>query len=309
MSFRHDEPGMDDAGTDSSVDLDESLGMLANETRLRIVQALARAADGPRLGHLSYAELQERVDVPDNGRLNYHLGELVDTYVVREDGQYGLRYAGHHVYRTLESGTFDERIEVEPFAIDADCHHCGGSLAGRYTLNQVFHVYCPDCDAAYVATYFPSRGLLGRSEEERLAAVDRRCRHALSLMSDGVCLWCGSRPELSFVPGDEISSPRYSDLKVLATFTCDRCGGFLFTTVGKTLLERTAVISFFDDHGVDLRDVPVWEPAFAATDERTTVRSEDPWRFSVAIALDDEELRLELDGELEITARERVTPR
>jgi len=72
--------------------------LLSDETRLRIVSALAAHAhavpDDPSLG---FAALRQRVGARDSGRFNYHLRKLDGTLVERTQGGYALSRAGRHV--------------------------------------------------------------------------------------------------------------------------------------------------------------------------------------------------------------------
>lgn len=59
---------------------DDAFGLLGNETRLAILQALGDAADP-----LSFSELRDRVWVSDSGQFNYHLDQLTGPFVGQTD--------------------------------------------------------------------------------------------------------------------------------------------------------------------------------------------------------------------------------
>ena len=65
--------------------------LLGDDTRFRIVQALHAADDG---GPLPFSRLQERVDVEDSGRFNYHLTRLQGVLVVKREDGYALTGTG-----------------------------------------------------------------------------------------------------------------------------------------------------------------------------------------------------------------------
>jgi len=69
-----------------------TFGLLGDETRVRIVRALADAADG-----LRFSELQSRVGVRDPGRFNYHLEKLRGRLVEKSGETYVLTPAGADV--------------------------------------------------------------------------------------------------------------------------------------------------------------------------------------------------------------------
>lgn len=64
--------------------------LLSDETRLRIVRALAAADPEP----LGFTALRERVGARDAGRFNYHLGRLRDRLVEKTADGYVLTEAG-----------------------------------------------------------------------------------------------------------------------------------------------------------------------------------------------------------------------
>lgn len=296
----------DSPQSDSAADLAESLSILANETRLRIVRALAEAGEPGRITGLPYAELKAAAGVADNGRFNYHLDKLKELFIVKRDDEYHLQFTGRKIVRTLLSGTLDEPVGIELFEIGAECLCCGGEVAAKYTEEQVFHVFCPDWGTNVLAESYPSRGVRTRERRDVLDAVDRKLRHSVSLTGKGVCEWCGSRPELTLITEADFVDHGHDDSPdVYAFYLCDGCGGFIYSTVGKVVLSRSPVIAFFHDHGIDLAEVPVWKLAFAITNRHTEIESQDPWLIELTIPLEDEELRLELDGDLAITDHER----
>jgi citrate synthase len=88
---------------DSLSGLSETLGVLAEPSRLEILLALAEA-DGPR----SYSALREATGFEDKGRFNYHLRQLRDGFVADGETGYSLTGAGRAVVETVLT---EERLQ------------------------------------------------------------------------------------------------------------------------------------------------------------------------------------------------------
>lgn len=74
----------------------ETFGLLSDETRVRILCALADAPEG-----LRFSELRSRVAVSDGGRFNYHLAKLRERLVEKSGETYVLTPAGADVAALL----------------------------------------------------------------------------------------------------------------------------------------------------------------------------------------------------------------
>lgn len=287
------------------LDQDTAFSLLADDTRVRIIQELGRATATPETGipRLSYADLKSRVEIRDSGRFNYHLKKLVGNYVAKEADGYRLRWPGMVLYRTLVAGLLTDETEptIDSFAVGTDCHRCGAPVKARL-YETLFRVRCRSCEANYTDIYFPSHGLRGRSEDELLQAVHRRSRMILDSMTSGQCPWCASAVTAEVLAGDN-ALPSLHDTRALDAFVvyhCTDCTGFQYMPVSRVLLYHPITVSFYHDHGTDLTAIPAWTLAWAVTGETTTILETDPWRFSVRVPLDGEELVVELDEELDV---------
>ena len=76
---------------------------------------------------------------------------------------------------------------------------------------------------------------------------------------------------------------------------CDHCRLEVFSLPGTALLEDPAVISFYDQHDVDLFTVPHWELAWLFDGDHVEVVSDDPFEYRVDVGLGDQQLRATLD--------------
>jgi hypothetical protein len=125
---------MADADAPRDPSPDEVFGLLGNETRMAILQAIwdADGGDRPDDNVVTFTELRDRVGVADSGRFNYHLGQLTGRFVRKTDDGYRLRQAGLSVIRALLAGTIIDEPTLEPTAIDTPCPHCGATVEVRY---------------------------------------------------------------------------------------------------------------------------------------------------------------------------------
>lgn len=294
-----------DVEASEGLDPDDAFTLLADETRVRILRALGDAGGPNGSAPLSFSELRERAGVAESGRFNYHLGELVGHFVGRSDEGYELMFPGVRVYRAITAGIYTENVTIPPFELDADCHVCGEPLQARYD-NFVFKISCSDCNSEYYHRHLPPSSLEDASRAETLRVVDQRIREHLSSLSNRVCPWCSGRTTATLLGPD--ADPPYVDdeaTRVLAYHECNRCGQYNYTRVGSHLLDHPAVVSFCYERGLDLSAVPVWELAFVSTDDRTEVLSDEPWRIAVTVAVDGDELRVEMDADLRVIETER----
>lgn len=295
-----------------NLDQDTAFSLLADETRVRIVEALGSATASPETGipRLSYADLKSRVDVRDSGRFNYHLTKLRGNYVAKEEEGYRLRWPGLVLYRTLVAGLFTDEADptIERFSVGTDCHRCGDPIEA-HLYETLFRVRCWACESNYTDIYVPSHGLLDRRQDELLQAVHRRSRTILESMTAGQCPWCAADvpAEIREHDGTLPSLHDTRDLEAYAVYHCTDCTGFQYLPVSQVLLYHPATIAFYYDHGEDLTAIPKWKLPWAVTGETTAILETDPWRFRVRVPLANETFVAELDSDLAVvdTRRER----
>lgn len=292
------------------LDQDTAFSLLADETRVQIIQELGAVTATPETGipSVSYADLKSRVDVRDSGRFNYHLTKLVGNYVGKDDEGYRLRWPGIVLYRTLVAGllTDDADRSIDRFSVGVDCHRCGHPLEAQL-YETLFRVRCRSCDANYADMYVPSNGLVDRGEADLLQAVHRRIRTVLDSMTAGQCPWCASDVSAEIHGRDEPLPSLHDtrDLDAYAVYHCTDCTAFQYMPVSQVLLYHPVAIAFYHDHGRDLTAIPKWRLPWAVTDETTTVLETDPWRFSVRVPLEAATLHVTLDERLRVTDSRR----
>jgi DNA-binding transcriptional ArsR family regulator len=275
----------------------EAFSVIANETRLSILEALWQAPERP----VSFSDLRKEVGMRDSAQFNYHLQQLADHFVVHTDAGYDFRQAGKKVVSAILAGSFNEHPRLDPIDLDETCADCGANLCATYE-DEMLAVNCPDCEKSHGRYPFPPGGLKDRTDDEIMDAFNQRVRHLHCLAADGVCHECNGKMTTTIVrdADDRLG------LDVRVDHHCEQCRHQLHSAVGLKLLDQSAVVTFYSDHGIDLCTKPYWSLSWCVSDEHTTVLSDDPWRVRVTIPLDDEELRVTLDDDLNVVETERT---
>jgi len=275
---------------------EEAFSLIANGTRLSILEALWRADSPP----VAFSELRSAVGMRDSAQFNYHLSKLTDQFVRKTDEGYDLRHAGEKVVRAVIAGSFTEHPTVDPFPVEGACAWCDGPLEARYD-DEMLAVVCTDCEQRHGNYSFPPGGLHDRTDEGVMDAFDQRVRHLHCLAADGVCPECNGRMRTEIRRGGECCLGG----ALRADHVCGQCGHALCSTVGLSLLDKSPVVAFYDDHGIDLGTRPYWTLEWCVRDQHTAVRSEDPLRVEVETREGGEALRVTLDDDLNVLGAER----
>jgi hypothetical protein len=275
----------------AAVEPADAFGVLADDTRMAILQALG-AADGP----LSFSALFDRVDVADSGGFNYHLDKLTDHFARKTDDGYELTTAGRQIHSAVRSGAYTDSADFEPVALPSDCPDCGAALELGYS-DEIMAVTCPDCEETFAAFPVPPAAVQGRPAEELPAVFDRYIRTTLQQTRAGICPLCSGRVTHEFGYGD------WSDSEVddgpIPTYECERCGMGLRSSPGAVILDHPAVVAFYREHGVDVRERPLWQFQWTVDGEETVV-SEDPLVVRVTVSHEDNALDLYVDSGLTV---------
>jgi hypothetical protein len=293
---------------------------LGNETRVAVLRAMFEHEGGHlRPTTRSFSELFEATDESTTAGFAYHLRQLVGPYLRKREGAeaYELTYAGLQVGRGLAAGTYTESVDREPVALEEACPLCDATALELRATDNVTSVGCGGCDRELLALPFPPGGFRSHDVDSLPAAFDRHHRHRIALMADGNCPECGGSVEgrldlLDWAeddgggdgagdePGDrgDGEPPR-----ALASLDCTACGYALGCPVTLTTLAHPAVVSFFHDHGVDLRERPIWN---VGPEWGERVVSTDPLAVRVSATLDGETLAVYLGGDLTVVHTDRA---
>lgn len=263
----------------------DAFELLADETRVRILQELGDAWVDEWPGVCSYSTLMSRVGAEDSSRFNYHLSRLTDRFVVRRENGYKLDFTGLTVYRTLHAGTFTEARHRESFDAGVACHACGAALEARYD-RDLFVVACPTCGSRFSESPVPPHAA-ERGPDALLAAADAFVRNYLRLLVASVCPWCTGKVTRDVRPAETSELDPTPALQYHVRHTCEHCGGRLWEPVGVHALVEPAVVHLLSEAGHSPRQRPYWEFAFAVTDDYTSVRQRDPWQFAIDVPAAD----------------------
>ena len=294
-----------------SLSLEKALAIVGEPTRAAIVLELgeARTADPATSDALGFSELMERTGVEDSGRFNYHLNELVGTFVEKSDEGYGLRLPGQLLYRAFVAGTLTDRRTVDPFPV-GDCPDCGGRLTAAYHPDHILTVECEGCKTFFDAAHFPTRGVEVRSQTELLDAVYQRRHHKIGAMRRGVCHGCGGRVErrlgYNSSVADNCGGDPMSCLESYAVLACEECATSLVGNPANVALTAPAVVGFFAEHGRDAARTRWWNDPVAAAREGLEVVATDPVSVAIPYEIEDDRLRVVLDDRLQVVETERT---
>src|SRR6056297_1932154 len=229
----------------------EVFGLVADETRMGILRALAEAPREEYGSDLTFSELRELAGVRDSGQFNYHLDTLVGHFVDRSEEGYSLSYVGRLLYRTVIAGFFTKETSFSDLDAGSSCLGCGASLVAEYD-GAVFEIECPDCGRQHEQVEFPPSAAETWEGEDLLRAFDQYVRHNLLLMSRDICMWCaGPMPAEVRLREDRRLTGDVESTAYVAR-SCENCQGFMWTTPGENVLYHPAVVSFFHERGVDV---------------------------------------------------------
>lgn len=303
-------------------DPEDVFTLVSDEIRVEILQALWET-DQP----VGFSDLHEAVEIRDSGQFNYHLDKLVGKFVRKTPEGYELTQAGKSINGAIEAGAYTLEATIEPIELTDPCPFCGGSRTFTYE-DEVVSIECESCEISYRFVVPP--GVFAGYDEEPIPRVASRYLHAtFHQIQSGFCWFCegptvpsveiegaptaadggggptngesgespGTKAEDS--GGDDSEGPSEGGSSAVGEipvvhYNCERCGHTATTGLWMATRDHPAVLSFYDDHGIDIRDRPVWE--FPARDpDHVDVRGRDPLRASVTYSVDGETLTLVLD--------------
>ncbi|WP_227353867.1 Lar family restriction alleviation protein [Haladaptatus salinisoli] len=290
------------APEENRTDPADAFGVLGNEVRMAALRALVDAeAEGD--DSLAFSDLFEATPAGDTAGFSYHLRQLTDHFVRKTEGGYALTYAGREIARAIRAGTYTDSVDFDPIAVDDPCPFCGEERLEARGEDNYVAVECGACGRPTLTLPFPPGGHRAHDPEGLLTAFDRHHRHRLSLMADGVCPECSAPAEARVDYRDADDGPDETR-RPQVRFDCERCGCRLRSPVTLAVLEHPAVISFYHDHGDDVRERPLWN---VGEEWRERVVSEEPWCVRVSTKIDGEVLALFVAANLDVVTVRRTT--
>ena len=283
-----------DRNGDSGISPEEAFAALGDRTRIEIIRALA---EDPTEA-VPFSELRDRVGVRDSGQFNYHLGKLLGRFVRKTDDGYTTTYAGGHLHGAILAGTYTESGAIEPIELDDSCPMCGAPVAVRYEDERVY-ISCTDCEEFRNEFSMPP-GVVDRRDREALPETfDRWLRLNVERIVAGFCPACEGPTTPSF---------EWVDDELAAVYECERCGDHLQADPAGVVLSHPAVVSFYYDHGIDVRREPLWRllgPNYGELKDLTRIVEEEPLRVRITFERDGDRLDLVLDEAAEVVETER----
>jgi len=293
---------------------EDAFGLVANEIRVAILEALWEAQDP-----VVFSQLQDVVGVADSGQFNYHLDKLAGRFVRKVLGEtedddeweeerlhatdrrpgegYVLTYAGKRVVTAIISGTFTESATVEPIPV-GDCYRCTGQLTARYVEERVT-IACEDCGAPISTYEAPPNLVRGYEREELPAALSRWALTQIETARRGFCPFCTGRTHTN-LGGKVAGGP---DIPIVE-YECETCGVTSSSAVSTIVLTCPEVVSFHEEHGIDLAETPAWELEWVFQ-ESGTVENKDPYQVVITPNIDGDKMHVTLDEEMQVIEVER----
>jgi hypothetical protein len=105
---------------------------------------------------------------------------------------------------------------------------------------------------------------------------------------------------------DDVSAEFLEQIQHLpfVQYECEQCGATPSGNLRAVFLSHPAVVSFYYDHGTDVRDLSAWRLA-GFDPESETICQRDPFRADVTFTAGDESLTLLVDDHLDVVEIER----
>ena len=297
-----------------SVDPAAAFAALSDPIRVDILRELAayrRETDGG--DPIGFADLRRRVEIRDSGRFRYHLNELRDHFVEKAAGGdgYRLTHAGMAVVAAVISGALTDASTTGRAELDSECLVCGRPAIATCE-EGVCAVSCANAHRLF-RWNVPPNATADATIPEVVERAELLATQAIEQALTGLCPTCYDpiESEVEVRVGDESEGEMHTgsedpDTSPRLRAVCDTCGGRVLGPVGFCLLVDPEVAAFYRQHGRRLRDHHVWEHPFV-TDEAVSVVETDPVRVTVDVALEDDRLRVTVDGTGSVVGTERTT--
>jgi len=283
---------------------EEVFGLLSDDNRVEILRALWEGEEP-----MGFSELHDAVDIGDSGQFNYHRKKLLDQFVINSEEGYELTTAGNQINGAIESGSYTTSGRMEPVQLNRSCPTCGGTRTFYYE-DEIAMLECNSCSLE--ARYNVPPGVFADADHEEIPTVaGRYLRTVIERLHHGFCPRCDGPVEhavrrmVDLPSWDEEAEEAEDSLfdnpreTPIVQHDCRQCAQMVTTGLQYSLLTHPAVVGFYYDRGIDIRDCSIWEFTILGFD-RERVQSTDPFRANTVFTVDGDELTVVVDDEMRV---------
>lgn len=287
--------GSDDIGAGESQstkgDVDAApFSTLSNETRLRIVDTLYEETAAEVVADTcSYSTLRAAASINDNGNFNDHLDRLRDRFVEKVDGGYRLTFAGFEVAKSLRADAWQDHEVRGPVEVEQSSPLVGGRPLYATYEDGLVHVHAADEEPVFRIAVRPA-GAAARDPADLVDVMAAMLRDGIETAHRGVCPYCHAPPDRSIETSDT------SRWRWQFVADCPGCGPLFEVPVGAAVARHPAVVSFYWEHGIDVRERRVW--TLELWDDATV--STASGRCRIRIEREETVLELVLDDDVSV---------
>lgn len=266
---------------DDVVNATDAFSLLADETRLKILLALAEnsgLAGFERQDEMGFEELRHAVGVEDTGRFNYHLKKLRDHFVQKGPEGYSLRYAGFRVTADVASGLFGGESPSDSAETNVPCivEGCDRNMEVTFDDGRIT-IVCPE--EGHLPTFqtaLPPNAAVDRTPLELLTIATRDARHMMEHIQTGTCPFCWSTMDVT-APVDEFPDEAGCGFAAV----CGSCWLEFISPVAVMAVHHPEVQLAYADVGLRLDETPYLQYPFIRDTTSTILRNSDPTRIAV----------------------------
>ena len=279
-----------------AVDPDEVFALLADETRILILQALWEAESET----LSFSTLRESVGMRDAGQFNYHLGKLVGHLIKKTDDGYTLSPAGESVIGAILSGAFTMKGDVTPIQLPNQCSTCDDEPLWFEVDQNYVTITCNECEKASTFPIPPSV-LAGYPAEAFPSVAQQYVRTLIQNLRRGFCPTCSGavQPTIGTFGDGSNEVPSIAD-QVVIRFQCDKCGQTHQNDPVSFFLSEPVVVSYFHTRGVNIEDISIWNLSQYVGEPASTTAETDQRHVTLTFTTEEDCLTLTVDDSLDI---------